>query len=338
MNYNEFLIQIQKEIAAQLPEQYSDADISIHQVVKNNNTERMGLVIHRPGESTSPQLYLDTFFEEHQQGKEVEEIARAIVDSYVKHQNFEISNVPELVSDYEKVQGLLQLQLINKEFNSEKLEHTPHKDLENTDLTAVLRIHLPTQEQGAATILVSDTLFSRWNKPMDEVYPLALQNTQEANPAKIESLYSIMMSMMSGDSYQGAEVKDFQMQPYEQYVLRNESGMNGATILLYPDIMEQLAQGANANLFILPSSIHECILMQDTGEMNAKELQAMVMSVNQTEVSPEECLSNEVYYYDKNEHCLSMATNREESAELKAHFSQIGDFEMEQSLDMEREA
>lgn len=338
MNYQNFLIQIQKEIAEQLPEQYSDASVSIQKVVKNNNTERMGFNIHRPGESTSPQLYLEASFEEHQQGKEIQAIAKEIVASYMQHQNFEIPNVPELISDYEKVKGLMQLQLINKEFNSEKLEHTPHKDLENTDLTAVLRIHLLTQETGTATILVSDALLSRWNKSMDEVYPLALQNTQGANPARIESLYNIMMSMMSDEPYQGADTKDFQMQPYEQYVLRNESGLNGAAILLYPEVMEQLAQGANANLFILPSSIHECILMQDTGEMSAKELQAMVMSVNQTEVAPEECLSNEVYYYDKNEHSLSMATNREETAELKAHFSQIGDFEREQALDMEREA
>ena len=95
-------------------------------------------------------------------------------------------------------------------------------------------------------------------------------------------------------------------------------------------------RGAGANFFILPSSIHESILILDTGEMDAKELQAMVMSVNQTNVSPEERLSDEVYYYDREEHCLSMATGREATQELKEQLRQAGDNSMERPEELER--
>lgn len=335
MEYSEFLMQIQKMMKERLAEQNSNADVYIQKVTKNNNTELMALVIHTPGESVSPQVYLDSFFAQHQKGKAIEEIATELLSSYAQHKDFEISDVGELVTDFEKMQGFLRLQLINKEFNSEKLQHTPHRDLENTDLTAVLRIHLPTQEHGAATILVSDALFSNWNKSMEELYPLALHNTMEANPAKISSLLDIVSHMFS-DDHAGEDIENFQMQPYEQYVLSNPSRLDGAAVLLYPDVMDQLAQGAGSNFFILPSSIHESILILDTGELDAKELQAMVMSVNQTEVPPEARLSDEVYYYDREEHCLSMATNREETKERKEQLTQTGDNRMEQSEELER--
>lgn len=336
MDYNDFLSQIQEQILKYLPEQYRDADVSIHKTIKNNNTELMALLIHRQGESISPQIYLEPFFSQYQQGKEIEEIEKELAASYLRSQSFQIPNVEELVSDFEKVKGLLRLQLINKEYNSEKMPYTPHRDLENTDLTAVVKIHLPTAETGQAAILVSDSLFSLWKKSMDDVYPLALQNTMEENPARVNSMYQVAMAMMS-DHLIWHEIENYQIEPYEQYVLCNSSGINGATILLYPDVLEKLAQKANANLFILPSSIHECILMQDTGELEARELQEMVMSVNQSEVSPEERLSNEVYYYDKDEHSLSMATNREETEELIAHLPQAGEASMEQETEWERE-
>ena len=336
MDYNHFIEQIQKLILEHLPEQYRNADVSIHKTVKNNNTELMALLIHRQGENISPQIYLEPFFSQYQQGKEIEEIAKELAASYLRNQDFDIPNVVELVSDFEKAQALLRLQIINKEYNNDKMSYTPHRDLENTDLTAVLRIYLPTQENGEATILVSNEMLSSWGKSMDAVYPLALRNTMKTAPARIDSMLHIMMTMP--DNSMGYDVKNYHMEPYEQYVLRNTSGINGATILLYPDVLDQLAQGANTNLFILPSSIHECILMQDTGELDAKELQEMVMSVNQSAVSPEERLSDEVYYYDKDEHSLSMATSKEETQELKEKLSQEGDVNIECDIEFEREA
>ena len=335
IEYSKFLMQIQKMVNDSLSEQNINADVYIQKVTKNNNTEFMALVIHTPGEAVSPQIYLDSFFAQCQKGKAIEEIAAELISSYAQNKDFELSDVKGFVTDFEKVQEFLRVQLINKEFNSEKLQHTPHRDFENTDLTAVLRIHLPTQEHGEATILVSDALYSHWNKSMEELYPLALHNTMEANPAKIIRMLELVKNMFS-DNCIGEDIKNFQMEPYEQYVLSNSTSVGGATVLLYPEVMEHLAQGAGANFFILPSSIHESILILDTGEMDAKELQAMVMSVNQTNVSPEERLSDEVYYYDREEHCLSMATGREATQELKEQLRQAGDNSMERPEELER--
>ena len=128
------------------------------------------------------------------------------------------------------------------------------------------------------------------------------------------------------------------MEPYEQYVLSNSSTCHGASVLLYPDVLDQLAQNAGENLFILPSSIHELILMRDNGEMSAGELQAMVACVNQEGVEPQEVLSDEVYYYDKDEHSLTMATSKEHTAALKSHLELSVSPEPVQETEYEREA
>ena len=128
------------------------------------------------------------------------------------------------------------------------------------------------------------------------------------------------------------------MKSYEPYILTNPSKHFGAATLLYPGVLQQLSDNAQSNLFILPSSIHELLLMRDNGEVNAAELQAMVMEVNQETVDPEDLLSDEVYYYDGKAHTLSMATVKEETAELKQRFQQNSAYTIsDQEMNMEQE-
>lgn len=335
MDYKEFLTEIQKRILEYMPEQYQDAEVTIRKIIKNNNTEHMALELCRQSKEISPLIYLEQPFVQYQEGKSVEEIIKQLVNICLNKPKFEIPNVKELISDFEKVQGFLRLQIINKEYNNKKLYDIPYKNLDNTDLAVVFRIYLPTQEVKNATVSVSNSLLFAWNKTIDDIYPVALQNTMLANPARIDSMIHIITK--TSDEYMKNEIKNFQIEPYEQYVLGNLDGMNGAAVLLYPNILEQLAQNAGANLFILPSSIHEVILMQDTGELDAKELQAIVMSINSSEVLPEEKLSDEVYYYNKNEHCLSMATDRVTTKQLEGRLIRTKVTELEQVPEMEME-
>ncbi len=59
------------------------------------------------------------------------------------------------------------------------------------------------------------------------------------------------------------------------------------------------------NYYILPSSIHETIVVPDDGNTKRQDLEAMVKAVNQNQVAPEERLTNSVYHYDTKIRCLS---------------------------------
>lgn len=53
------------------------------------------------------------------------------------------------------------------------------------------------------------------------------------------------------------------------------------------------------NYYILPSSLHEILLVPEDDDANAAVLTAMVQDVNITSLSPDEILSNHVYYLTK---------------------------------------
>ena len=81
-------------------------------------------------------------------------------------------------------------------------------------------------------------------------------------------------------------------------VLSNVKRVHGAICMLYPDVLENLAQEEQRSFYILPSSVHEVILLADTGSGLPGELKAMIAEVNSTQVAPEEVLSDSLYYYD----------------------------------------
>ena len=82
-------------------------------------------------------------------------------------------------------------------------------------------------------------------------------------------------------------------------VLTNSRRYLGAACILYRGVLERFAKKLGENLYILPSSVHEVILLPETKVNSSKNLLRMVMEVNRTQLAPEEVLSDTVYYYDR---------------------------------------
>ena len=91
------------------------------------------------------------------------------------------------------------------------------------------------------------------------------------------------------------------------YIATNEDRMNGASVLAYPDFMETAVECLNGSFYILPSSIHEVILLPEKSGFDVQELQMLVRHVNATEVAPKERLSDHVYHYDRKKRLFKRA-------------------------------
>ncbi len=83
------------------------------------------------------------------------------------------------------------------------------------------------------------------------------------------------------------------------FILSNEQKVNGAAALLDKEIMKTVIERIGKELFVLPSSIHECIIVPATADMDVSTLVSMVRDVNQSQVAPDERLSDSVYVYTK---------------------------------------
>ena len=84
----------------------------------------------------------------------------------------------------------------------------------------------------------------------------------------------------------------------QMYVASVPDKIHGAGVLAYQDFMDQAAERAGGDFFILPSSIHEVLIVPDNGNMSLSDLEAMVKEVNATQVAPEDKLTDSVYHYD----------------------------------------
>ena len=83
------------------------------------------------------------------------------------------------------------------------------------------------------------------------------------------------------------------------YVLSNPMRVNGASVLAYPNLQEQLESVFPQDCYLLPSSLHEMIIIPKDLGMTPKEMGEMVREVNQKEVARDEILSDRVYEFDR---------------------------------------
>lgn len=343
MDYQQFLEAACNQVKDYFPKEYQDAKVELNHMVKTNDQEMDGLTIRREQDSLVPQIYLNGYFELYENGVSLNEILTDIAAQYFHRAVRSFENLPENLSDYEQIKDRIVVQIINRDMNQMLLKEAFSKSIDHTDLAAVFKIPVYEDDHSSATIQVTKELMERWETDSEVVYQDALKNTVKAYPAQITTLQSIIGEMMFHHSMFSNEVnwetpEVCEMKSYEPYVLTNPSKQYGAATLLYQEVLQQISDNAQSNLFILPSSIHELLIMRDTGEVNAAELQAMVMGVNQETVLPEDQLSDEVYYYDGKEHTLSMATVKEETAELKQRFQQSSDYAaFNQEANMEQE-
>ena len=89
------------------------------------------------------------------------------------------------------------------------------------------------------------------------------------------------------------------------YVLTNKEKLQGASTILYSDVLSTFAEKKNTNLWLIPSSVHEWIIIPDDGNMNRETLSEMIKEVNGSQLAPDEVLSDHPYYFDRLSKVLS---------------------------------
>lgn len=291
---------------------YSDGyTVRVQEVQKNNGMVLNGLTIQKVGVNIAPTIYLDSFYEEYRNGRTLESIVNAVSAVYEQHKvekNFAV----EMISDYEAVKDRICFKLINAEKNRELLKDVPYVPL--MDLAIVFYILVDQCVDGNATALVRNNMLSVWGNPaIDDIYDIAKSNTQRLFRGHVASMMEVMTGIIAENDNVDPELVDafFSMDVYEDnfmpmFVATNKSKINGATVILYDGLLKKFAEKVGGDFYILPSSLHEVILLPATGDMDVDYLIDMVRTVNATEVAPEEVLSDSVYKYIADEDRMEM--------------------------------
>lgn len=276
-------------------------NITINHVIKNNGCEMDGLVIMEKGKDIAPTIYLDSFYELYTNGENIKNIIRQIEVIYEQNKNNVTFDV-NILKHFDTIKDKIVYKVVNYRSNEKLLEQVPHKRI--LDLAVVFYCLLDNEYGRSATALIYNNNLKNWNVTIDDVYKAALKNTPDLLHSKISSMAALFEKC--GVNVDGEEVDLKDYVPSDMYVLTNESKLNGAACILYENVLYDFAQKLGADLYILPSSVHEVILLPKLSMFEKDELVNMVKEVNTEGVAADEVLSNHVYEYNRTERLITM--------------------------------
>lgn len=291
MNLKNFIQEVIARVQAVVGE---EAGVYVQEVRKNNNVLMHGLTILRKGGNVSPTIYLDSFYEMLQEGVDMEEIVSKILAAYVR--GLPRGRVDmEFFRDFEKVRDRIVYRLVNREKNRELLEEIPHVDF--LDLAICFYYSYEHPELGDGMILIHNAHAAMWGTSHRELMHLAERNTPRLLPSQLSSMENSLQGIL--DEEQLAELREMQRETGKYlYVLSNTRHIQGAAAILYPGILAEAARHLGGSFYILPSSIHEVILLPDDGRSCGRELHEMISEINRSQLQEEEVLSDYAYRYE----------------------------------------
>ena len=313
MNFEEFINTIKDTIKEYLPEDYRDAEVNILENRKLN-TNYTGLTVTREGDTLAPTINLNNLFDSY--SKHPEHSITAVmqeVASVIQHtpETFDIGRI----MDYDRVKKNLFMRLSAAEKNKDLLEHAPH--IRKEDLAITFHIMLDQSDKGTATTMINDNMMEAYGIDLDQLYQDALLNSPVIWPAQIENMGEALSRMMIEDMKSaGAPPEVIQEMEKDlkesnkdnpMTIITNDRLVDGASAIFYPGVMDLVGERMQGDYFILPSSVHETLVVPDDGGVSLQELTDMVKEVNMTQVSPEDQLTDQVYHYDIADHVFEKA-------------------------------
>lgn len=268
-----------------------DYHVEVREVCKNNGVTLQGLLISSRKGNVAPTIYLDSFWDAYEEGMTFAEIIRRLLAIYKKELCGRSVDL-EFFRKFDEVKDRICYRLVGKDANAAILKDIPHIDY--LDLVVCFFYAYRGEELGEGSILIRNSHMEMWQTNLLELMDLAKENTPRLFPGQIFSMQEVIAELSEENSQLTNDVPcDLPMR-----VLSNASKNQGAACILYDEFLDRAAEEFGKNLFVLPSSIHEVILLPDTGKESPEELRKMIHEVNTTQVAPEEVLSDSLYYYD----------------------------------------
>lgn len=272
MDYLQFREAVLNNIRRYLPEAYQNCELKTEVIYKVNETMEALTIMPKDGKGVSPMLYLDQFYSHYQSGATLDGILSMIAEEYIKGL-VPISYVQAMADHKEEKRNIIY-ELINTEKNKDLLKRVPHREYLN--LSIIYRIMMDLPDGSFNSAIITNNLAESMQLREDELYELASENTKHRLELRISGIPDVI------------------------YMLSNEKKAMGAAVILYPGVLESVAEGFQSDVFVLPSSIHEVMIVRDMGQ-SVSDLKQTVLRVNGSFVDRDEYLSESVYLYKRAE-------------------------------------
>ncbi len=288
MELREFAQKVQYAVQDKLG---ADFQVELKEVRKNNGVMLQGIMFSREDRNVMPTIYLEPFWKAYIEGMPFGDVIRDILNASGK-ERAAVHIDMEFFRDFGKVKDRICCRVVGTERNGELLREIPH--VEFLDLAVCFFYAYQGDVLGEGSILIYNSHVKMWGTDTAELMRLAMDNTPRLFPWQCSTMKEVLREIMGPKQAEELYEGEVPMK-----VLSNRQHVHGASCMLYRGVMERLAEEWGADLYILPSSVHEVILLEDTGERSAVELRDTIRQANRTQLEPEEILSDSLYRFDR---------------------------------------
>lgn len=325
MDYNEFLEYVQnnladcyKEIMAseemeregdftkdieEIKNKYNNCQVKLQHVLKNNGIELDAVSIYIEGKHLSPNIYLKPFFDSYRMGKPLSFVMMEIIYQYKKYSSE--TDINEIdINDFKSIRNDIVLRLVNYDRNKEMLKECPYKLF--LDLAITFRCIVNEDDIGMASIMITNKEFDRWDVDLEDLYQLALFNTVQRYPWQMIPISKVVMDCFESRINElpedvASELKNLRLEEtgVNMFVLTNQPKVFGAACLIYDNVIKNFAKVQESNVYIMPSSVHEVMLVPEDDTTSSEFLQELLDEANRSSVGLIDLLSDHIYYYDR---------------------------------------
>ena len=279
MEFLNFTMLVREEVEKRTGECYK---VRLDDVRKNNGVVLRGITVTQDDSNISPTIYLNSYYEEYIKGRAtLINVVNDVMDTY--HRNKVNQSVDmRYFLNYESVRQKSIYKLVNTEKNKELLEDIPH--IEFLDLSIVFQCLVAQEDFGRASILIHNVHLKLWDVSVEILYQAAKENTQQLQGYEIKGMTEVLQEIMCAeDSENFTEDNERSSFPgsVPMYVLSNKSRVDGAACMLYPNLIQDFAEAIQSSFYIIPSSIHELLLLPTRHLEESQEIKSMIRVINE---------------------------------------------------------
>ncbi len=297
MEFKEFSNYVCEKVGKRLGDGYK---LNTAPVLKNNGIILHGVSFCRDKSLVSPTVYLESFYDAYESGVPLEYVIESMSDVFINN-DYDFDLDFSQIMDFDKMENRICCKVINYEKNKTLADDCPFVRL--MDLCVMFYISVGSTNGEEGSVKITNSLLKSWDISLSELYRSAVKNTKNKLGIDVTNIKDVLIDILK-DNSKINDNEDYldeliQADPSPMYVLSNSRRFYGATCMLFTEELGKFSDALGADLFILPSSVHELILIPDYEDADPKFLYDMVREVNENEVSEHDFLSTNVYKYER---------------------------------------
>lgn len=299
MTKMEFTKRAAREITAYLPADFENAEIKLEEVRKLNSSYT-ALIVRPQGCLVAPSIDLNSLYAMTEDGASFDSVMK-IASSLAQRRKPDCMDAGRM-QEYETVKNKLFIRICDAEKNKIMLEDVPHQTCCGLAVTYHVLVSEEDEKEEVASAMVTNSLLAQYGISKEQLHHDAVASSTKLMPAAVTPLEKIIQGMLGMEDHVQPEtleeqLKEINFETEFMIVVSNRAKINGASAIFYPGLLAEIGKRMKKSFFILPSSIHEVILVPDNGKFDVSDFRDMVKSINASEVQEKDRLSNNVFRF-----------------------------------------